>query len=237
MNTRSAHLENNAHILLLAVGEIGEDLITQAMPGQAHTPTRKGSTRRIRWVAAAAALLLFAISLPLLRGFFIRANTPDDGQDGGNHSGLIGDGLHYMSYEGPVMPLFGAEGYDALTVDRAVTLDFSPVARYDYAATVRDAYTLTNTGEAALTLQLYYPFSATLGQADTLLPTLTLDGQALEGALLVGAADTTESLRDARKTAGYLAYTNLLEDGSYFAAISEDAPTLERRKLLYRYGY
>ncbi len=230
MNTHP-HLESNAHVLLLAIGEIGDDLIEQTPQKQPTAPTKR--TRLIRWMAVAAALLVVAISLPLLRGFFIRANDPTGDQGSSNHSGLIGDGQHYMSYEGPVMPLFGAEAYTDVTIDRSLTFDFSPFAKYDSAATVTDAYTLTNTGTEEMTLQLYYPFSATLGQNDILMPTLTRNGERLEASLLVGAADTTEQLRDARKKAGYLAYTELLEDGSYFAATQQDAPAIDLPVTVY----
>lgn len=233
MKTDHPQLPDNAHLLLLAIGEIGDDMILtepiatepSSPPAQNDPPPTKSRPRR-KWLAIAAALLIVAVSLPLLRGFFIRANHPADTQ-GGNGNDLIGDGLHYMSYEGPVMPLFGAEAYDALCVERAVSFDFSPFVKYDLAANVIDAYTLTNTSDQALTLQLYYPFSATLGQTDALMPKLTLQGETLPFTLLVGAADTMEQLRDARKTAGYLAYTALLQDGSYFAATQQEVPTID----------
>ncbi|MBQ7337550.1 MAG: hypothetical protein IJW40_03740 [Clostridia bacterium] len=224
----------NAHIFLAAMGEIGDDLILSAqLPAPAPiSQCDKGSRvsrilRRGGWVAAAAVLLIAAILLPLMSRTFVPAH------DSADYS-VLNDGLHYMSYEGPVMPLSADESYPALSVLRALTYDFSAFGYGSYStAQVYDQYTLTNTGDEAITAQLLYPFSATLAQEDTRMPTLTLGEQTIAARLIVGAADTAYVLQDARKSPGYEDYVTLLSDGSYYQNARSPAPALNFPVTIY----
>lgn len=86
----------------------------------------------------------------------------------------------FLSYAGPVLPLIVVKDTD-LTVSR--TLDFSIS---ETSAAVKDTYLLTNPTDTDLTFTAYYPVTGSLGEVDSILPTLLVDGSAVETTLYAG---------------------------------------------------
>ena len=94
---------------------------------------------------------------------------------------------------------------------------------------VEDVYTLTNHGEADLSVEVQLPFAASLDALAARRPTLTLDGQPMETALLLGGPEETSEL------AVWQDYEALLADGSYRAAAGEAVPSPDTPVIVYAF--
>ena len=177
--------------LLEALTEIQDGPIDAA----AEPPPRK-TIHWKRWAALAACLALVILGVGVFRG---RISVPFGAESGG---GGHDEATTFMSYAGPVFPLTLAQENDALTAAREITLDFAPWEpvwheadwhkdggywRSETDILVTDEYTLRNQAETDQTVTVLYPFASSLLELETYLPTLTLDGAALETELYVGA--------------------------------------------------
>ena len=88
----------------------------------------------------------------------------DSGSAGSGESGGVEDGITFLSYAGPVLPLTTEETAAGLTAERTVTWDFAPGAYPDgeprqWGAEVTDAYVLRNFTEEEITVTALYPFA------------------------------------------------------------------------------
>ena len=212
----------------------------------AEEPPRKKSHWK-RWAALAACLAVAVFGVGTLTGLIpleFGASAGGSGHD---------EATTFMSYAGPVFPLTLAEENTALTAERDITLDFAPWEPFWQEADwhdeggfwttesdilVTDAYTLRNQAAEDQTVTVLYPFASSLRELETYLPTLALDGTALEAELYVGAysggfegaygqsllegdpagsvnLDYAESWED---------YAALLKDGTYLANALADGP-------------
>ena len=212
----------------------------------AEEPPRKKSHWK-RWATLAACVAVAALGVGTLTGLIPLEFGASAG--GGGHD----EATTFMSYAGPVFPLTLAEENAALTAERDITLDFAPWEPFWQEADwhdeggfwktesdilVTDAYTLRNQAAKDQTVTVLYPFVSSLRELETYLPTLALDGAALEAELYVGAysggfegaygrsllegdpagsvnLDYAESWED---------YAALLKDGTYLADALADGP-------------
>lgn len=207
--------------LFLAIGGVEDRLIKEA-----GEPPRRPA--RTRWAAMAAAVALAA-------GVGIYGILPRMGGNGAA-SGVTGDearpeGMTFLSYAGPVLPLTVVEGPDGLAADREVTWDFASAAdagQYTlYTAEVTDTTTIRNPGEETLAITVGYPVTADFRTAEEKLPILTVDGKATETGLLWGDNERDgESLWGARLES-WDDVKALLADGSCLARSREEAPALD----------
>ena len=145
----------------------------------------------------------------------------------------------FLSYAGPVLPLIGVNGTD-LTAIR--TLDFS-ISKTS--AVVKDTYLLTNPTDADLTFTAYYPVTGSLGEVDSILPTLLVDGSAVETTLYAGQYAGTftsaygsgdPSHRDNLfQPNTWNFYDEVLSRGDLTSAL-EDAPALDEAVTVYAFS-
>lgn len=176
-------------------------------------------------------------------------NTAAPGESGGGEGG-VNDGITFMSYAGPVLPLTALEGSAALTAERAVTWDFAPGTNShgearQWGAAVTDAYVLTNPTEEAVTVTALYPFAGTLDTLELTRPRVTVDGAAAETTLYAGAysggfqstfgAEAPDTMNlDALNS--WEEYKALLESGAYLERALGDYPALDTPVTVYQFS-
>lgn len=133
------------------------------------------------------------------------------------------DGVSYLSYAGPVLPLTVLEQDTPITAVREMTWDVSSdqsQARYE------DAYTLTNPTDQAVTVTALYPFAGNFRDLTDQQPAITVDGQAVTPQLYPGAyaggftgtGDGHPGTCNLLEPSSWEDYAVLLEDGSYASA-------------------
>lgn len=122
-----------------------------------------------------SGFLTGVICLVILAGIWMLLGMFLDTEGGGS-----GD---FGNYAGPVLPMTSLNGSDGVEVRRSVDFDFAPYAReMDYSnlgksgAKITDAYTLTNTTDSDLTLELVYGFQGQLIDYAEEFPAITVDG-------------------------------------------------------------
>lgn len=213
--------------LFLAIGGVPEELVEEAMDPRA---ARRPRPSPLRWAAMAAALVVVA-------GVSLYSLLP---RMGGANGGGIGishgtaeapESITFMSYAGPALPLTVVDGPQGLPAQREVTWDFGFTVDADkhslYRAEVTDTTVITNDRGEDLTITVGYPVTASLKEDEELLPTLTVNGQALETELLWG--DTGRGgLWENPRLESWENYKVVLEDGSYLAEAQKEAPALEQ---------
>lgn len=256
--------------LFEAIGEVGGDLIEEALE-----PARAPRRHVGRYLALAACLcLIVGGGIGIARSGWRMSGSAGDcttgtgavdggnttaasggGADGADHdaaapgdvAGATGDeksmGGAYMSYDGPLLPLTVLEQTDDLTASRAVTVDLTGSDGGE-TALVTDEYVLTNTADTAQTVTLAYPFAASLRKISA--PTLSVDGQAMETALLVGAyaggfcgagpEDWETGSFNLAQPDSWEDYAALLADGTYLERALADAPSLDEPVVVYRFS-
>lgn len=214
--------------LFLAIGGVPEDLVEEAMDPRASL-RRKPSP--LRWAAMAAAFAVVA-------GVSLYSLLPRmGGANGGVGDGIRGDhadpgsSITFMSYAGPALPLTVVDGPEGLPARREVTWDFGLTVDAEkhslYRAEVTDTTVITNDRAEDLTITVGYPVTASLDEDKELLPTLTVNGQALETELLWG--DTGRgALWENPRLESWESCKEILEDGSYLAEAQKEAPALEQ---------
>ena len=179
----------------------------------------------------------------------VPGNTAAPGESGGGEGG-VNDGITFMSYAGPVLPLTALEGSAALTAERAVTWDFAPGTNShgearQWGAAVTDAYVLTNPTEEAVTVTALYPFAGTLDTLELTRPQVTVDGAAAETTLYAGVysggfqstfgAEAPDTMNlDALNS--WEEYKALLESGAYLEQAMGDYPALDTPVTVYQFS-
>lgn len=251
-----------AERLFRALGLVDPALVEEALE------TRRRAVPWKRWGALAACLAL-AIGLGfgwrMTGGFGGYGSGMSGGGDSGASGGAIGgtgpsadpgegggveDGITFLSYAGPVMPLTTAETAAGLTAERTVTWDFARGAYPDgeprqWGAEVTDAYVLRNPTEEDITVTALYPFAGSFSDLAETLPAVTVDGGAAETELYAGpyaggfqstfgaAEPDTMNLRELNSWREYKA---LLEDGAYLKEALGPYPPLDVPVTVYEFS-
>ena len=171
------------------------------------------------------------------------------GADAGG-SGGVEDGITFLSYAGPVLPLPTAEDPAGLTAERTVTWDFAPGAYPDgeprqWGAEVTDAYTLTNPTEEDVTVTALYPFAGTFGALAEIRPRAAVNGEAVEAALYAGAyaggfqstfgAEEPDTM-NLLELNSWTEYKALLAGGDYLDQALGDGPELDVPVTVYQFS-
>ena len=240
--------------------EILFDCITALPDGrveEAEAHRFRKTPRVLRYAGIAAAVIVAVGVVGMLSSR--TPLTPHGSASGGGGVG-VEDGIRYMHYVGPVLPLTAADGAEGVTVTRSVDYDFAPYRSeqityehngqtYSYdksarEAVVTDSYLLTNETGEDQTLTLLYGAELRFNDALDALPRITVDGAETETELHAAAyagvfADGTGrrseterlNLEEIREWAGY---AELLSDGQYQASAFAPLPTLDFPVTVYR---
>lgn len=233
-------------------------LVDPALVEEALTVRRRAVSWR-RWAALAACLALVLGFGWQVTGGFRGYGAGMSGGDGGSagasgdapadsgsadsgesgESGGVEDGITFLSYAGPVLPLSTVETAEGLTAERTVTWDFAPGTYPDgeprqWGAEVTDAYVLRNAGEADVTVTALYPFAGNFADLADTLPAVTADGA--EPSLRAGpysggfqstaGAETPDTMNLADLD-GWAEFRDLLESGAYREQALEAYPVLD----------
>ena len=177
------------------------------------------------------------------------ANSGYFGDSGGGGVG-VEDGILFMSYGGPVLPLTAIEDTAGLTAERAVTWDFAPGTNShgetrQWGAVVTDGYMLRNGTGTDITVTALYPFTGTLDNISLTRPEVTVDGEAVEPELVAGAysggfqstfgAEIPDTMNlDALNS--WEEYRVLLEDGRYLEQALGAYPVLDMPVTVYEFS-
>ena len=138
----------------------------------------------MRTLRRAMALILACLLIAALCG--CAASPP--GESPGTAPVKPVDATDFMSNAGPVFPLTLAQAEPALSADREVLLDCAPYAEENTAAiTVTDQYMIRNDSDEDRAVTALYPFVSSLGDIDSLQPSLAVDGAAVKSTLYPGA--------------------------------------------------
>lgn len=141
------------------------------------------------------------------------AAEPEAAEPGGS-----GDGEHFTSYQGPILPLTAVEGETDLSISREITLEIGSEMQFS------DQYALENPTEEDITITVAYPFVGSFSELTA--PRVYVDGEAAEAQLRCGSfagdfsgfaspnSDSTERWNIANMES-FEDYQSLLEDGSY----------------------
>lgn len=249
-----------AERLFRVLGLVDPDLVEEALE------TRR---RAVPWRRALAACLALAIGLGfgwrMTGGFGGYGSGSSGGADLGGIGGAAGgtgpsadpgegggveDGITFLSYAGPVLPLTAEETAAGLTAERTVTWDFAPGAYPDgeprqWGAEVTDAYVLRNSTEEDVTLTALYPFAGSFSKLAEALPAVTVDGETAETELCAGPYSggfqstsgaerpDTMNLDDLNSWREYKA---LLEDGTYLEQALGPYPSLDIPVTVYQFS-
>lgn len=163
-----------AQRLFELIGLVDEDLVENAL---------KPPVRRRFPLAAAACLVLCALSLPLLSGIFSPKGAQMESAPAAPEAeapSAPAEGFSFLSYSGPILPLILPE-VTGLDVSRDLTLSIA-----DHAAEVTDRYLFTNNSGHDISLTALYPVCGSLSALDQILPVLTVNGAAAESTLHAG---------------------------------------------------
>lgn len=248
----------NSERLFRILGWVDEDLIEEA--DTASSPA--ASRRRPRWgrailagSACAAALWAAVVMLPNLSGLSESTGSssgstaaPGDGAAGidGANGGAAAEetAAGFDSYAGPVFSLLTTED-TPLTAERTVTWSFPSAA--SSSAQVQDTYLIRNDSDTSCTVTAYYPFAASLDTLSCFSPSVTLDGQPVGTALVMGdyagtyagvwqedgMDDSTWNLVPPQEWTDYAA---LLADETYLTAALTKRPSLDIPATVYRFA-
>lgn len=184
-------------------------------------------------------------------GSAVSGSPADPGGSGGTQDGGgAEEGLTFLSYAGPVLPLDTEENPGGLTAEREITWDFAPGAYPDgeprqWGAAVTDAYVLRNAGEEDITVTALYPFAGSFSELADTLPAVTADGERAETALYAGpysggfqstfGAETPDTMNLADLD-GWTGYKALLESGAYREQALGPRPALDIPVTVYEFS-
>ena len=204
---------DRAKLLFEAIGLVREETIEETQA--ALKRRRRPGLRRL----AAAAVCFFLV---LTAGIAVRrlglVGFPSLLPQGGKTGGGGNTGTSYMSYMGPVFPLSAQDGGEGLTVTRSTDFGFSNPRDRRLQCRITDEYVLTNTGEAAETVTLLYPFAAALSDEAKYFPALRVDGEAAEAELLTGPVTDGGTMDPVRS---WEDYRGLLEGEASLSALRD----------------
>ena len=228
-------------------------LLPENMVGEAAEHKFKKKSHILRYAGFAAAAVVCVAGI-----FAVRSgqSSPNAGSGSGG-----GDGVRFMHYMGPVLPMTSLDDASGVAVSRSVDYDFSPyhtvmrsftdhtgeVYSYDTSrreAVVTDRYELTNTADEDKTLRLLYPAELSYNDALERLPQITVNGEKAETALHAaqysgvfadgyGAVSQTERL-NLEQLSTFNDYVNLFSDNSYRDSAFSPAPSLDVPVTVYR---
>lgn len=251
-----------AERLFRALGLVDPALVEEALE------TRRRAVPWRRWGALAACLALVMGFGWLVTGGFggYGGGMPggaDSGSSGGDSAGTatpldpggsggsgVEEGITFLSYAGPVMPLTTAKTAAGLTAERTVTWDFAPGAYPDgeprqWGAEVTDAYVLRNDTEAEVTVTALYPFAGRFSELADALPAVTVDGKAVEPVLHPGpysggfqstfGAETPDTM-NLDTLNSWTEYKALLESGDYLEQALGAYPALDIPVTVYEFS-
>lgn len=202
-------------------------------------------------IAACLCLVIGGIYGAARFGLFARIRGTPGGKEG----------LIYMSYQGPVFPLTAEDNAENITADRSITFDFSPYRsgtylyeengvqhsyeHYESETIVTDEYFLTNHSDKDQTLTLLYLFAGSLADRNSVVPSLSADGETINTTLHIGplsdsfSGPNDEESRNRNKLDSWESYKSLIEAG-YQTSAFDELPTLEQPVIVYeikdRYG-
>lgn len=201
--------------LFEAIGRVDDALIEGAAE-------KKRTVHWKRWAVMAACLMLVVAGIatfPRMGANMSPGNTGSAADSGPDP---------FEFYSGPILPLTAAEGGEALSVKREVTLDFADgISRVG----VSDRYTLHNETTEDVTATLLYPFVGSLRELEELEPELFVDGQTADTVLYAGgytgdfqgAGDETTDL-NLKQLKSWEEYRELLSGEDYLdRALGEHA--------------
>lgn len=172
---------------------------------------------------------------------------------GGYGSAGAEEGVSFLHYEGPVLPLTTAEDPAGLTAERTVAWDFGLEGLqndwpWKQGAAVTDAYVLHNSTGEDVTVTALYPFAGSfydLGMAADL-PEVTVDGEAAEAALYPGPGSggyqSASGLNvpyytaDLERLDSWEEYRIMLESGQYLEWALGEAPALDLPVTVYEFS-
>lgn len=138
---------------------------------------------------------------------------PETAEPGGT-----GDGEHFTSYQGPILPLTAVDGGDGLSIYRDISFEIDSTMQFS------DQYTLENPTDDDITITAAYPFVGSLSELTV--PLAYVDGEAAETQLRCGSFAggfygfaSPEAGSNERWNIAYMEsfedYQALLEDGTY----------------------
>lgn len=249
-----------AERLFRALGLVDPALVEEALE------TRRRAAPWKRWGAMAACLAV-ALGLGWLAaggfgGYGSGMSGGDSGSSGGAVSGDVqdpadpgagggaADGISFLSYAGPVLPLTTVEDPAGLTAEREISWDFAPGAYPDgeprqWGAEVTDAYVLRNSTDKEIRVTALYPFAGSFSALAETLPAVTVDGAAPETTLYAGAysggfqstfgAERPDSM-NLDTLDSWTEYKALLESGAYLERALGEYPALDIPVTVYEFS-
>lgn len=178
--------------LFEAIGNIDEKYVLEAA---AEVSVKKRVRMKCLAAAACVCVLIGGIAGVIGSGLFGAATSPGQGVGGS-------DGITYMSYAGPVFPLSASVANEAISAERNIDFSFSPYRirtesyedrgethyyeNYSSASIITDSYVLSNASDEEQSVTLLYPFADDLIGSHSDMPKLTVNGEAVQGALHIG---------------------------------------------------
>ncbi len=190
----------NAEDLLDALNDVNDDIILEAdkVRNGSGRPARRAVVLRLLAAAAAVVLLLGAELFAALKLNLI----------GGNESPKYAesDGIVYTDYAGPVFPLTVLEGAADVEAYRETIFDFSPCREGEASVFVTDSYRLKDQGEGERTIRFRYPFSGSLQDQSSIVPTIFINDSEVKTNLKIASASQDTQMDS------WLAYKELLEN-------------------------
>lgn len=125
-----------------------------------------------------------ACCITLVAGLAGCSNNPEPTQE--ELARYAEEGLSFVSYAYPVMPLTTMEAHDGLEAERDVTFNMTNCDDgWGYITEVRDRYVITNTSEEEVTATLCYPYVTTLNglSQEQFVYEMTVDDKPVENKL------------------------------------------------------
>ena len=232
--------EEKAIILFDAITGIREEYIEAAAR---PCPKRHVTLTRASALIAACICLFLAYSLTFgFPAFVNRLHLPSLVPGGSAGGGGGKDGAVYGFYAGPVLPLAAEDG-TGLTAERSVDFDFSPFdpnrtetegyLRFREYCAVTDRYLLSVPDGEERTVTLLYPFVASVAGNAALLPTVTVNGEAVETELLIGPGGMERDMEKSLFSLNSWEDCKALMAGDYAAEALAPLPRLTDRVIVY----
>ena len=164
-----------AERLFTIIGLVDEDLVEEAGTARSFKKLPLG----VLGTCMAACLCLLVLSGGLWpMGGALKSESPAAGAEAA--PGASAAAPSFLSYAGPMLPLLGLEGTE-LTAERALALNI-----LDSRAEADDLYTLFNPTDHDISFTAYYPVAGSLGAIGRILPSITVDGEAVDTTLYAG---------------------------------------------------
>lgn len=222
------------------------DAITGVSDKYVEEAAKLRKKRNIRaWIPAIAGAACLAVIIGVVgiysSGIPVSEEPADGASKGGDYIGH-NEGYVFMSYGGPVFPMTLLEEDETVTSGRHITYNISDGTEK---AVVTDAYTLTNTSAEDKTVTAVYPFNGDLTDLEVLVPTVTVNGNAVEGEIFAGtySGGFQGALGDPDSDPGmnlkyvtsWEEYKEVLSDGSYMKNAFSEMRDLDQKVTVYKF--